>query len=151
VHLLGLPHHVDGARRWYGAVALSALLAALAFPPTALASSSLPGRYTTKITGILGFSGTWSVTFGKLAKTPVHTKQGSYIFVLHRHVRARGKYSVAGHRVTFSNDVTAGGCGATPETYAWTVKGRTLALSVISKPPCLSRSLVLSNTLTKAS
>jgi hypothetical protein len=133
------------------AIVLLTVLMAFASSTEALAAGSLPGTFKTKITGTLGFNGTWTVVFGSFSKSSSPTRHGSYSFTYHHQVRERGKYSVKRKKVTFTSPTAPNPCGPTPEIYAWKLRGRKLSFVVISSPRCLFRSIVLNNAFTRVS
>ena len=120
------------------------VIAALGVCSVALAASSLSGSYKTKITSTaLGgaLKGTWTL---KLKGGVFTAAEGSA-------VRAQGKYSVKGSKITFRGKPSSGGCN-TPGVYKFKLTGAKLKFTRVSGSStgaCMPRAIILAGSFTK--
>ena len=118
----------------------AAVLATLALSATALASSALVGKYSTKVAAPAQLKGTWILTFAK---------GGTYTVADNGQVVVRGKYTAAGSTVTMGHETGPASCTSTGK-YIWTRSGKTLKLKhATGSAPCVGRDLILSHTFTR--
>ena len=112
---------------------------ALVASSAALAGSTLPGTYTTRIASPAQFKGTWSLKFAS---------SGKYSVIDSGHLLVRGTYTTTGSRVTFGHETGDGACAATG-VYTWTRAGKTLRFTRIrDHASCTGRKSVLAHTYT---
>jgi hypothetical protein len=126
-----------GSKRFGLVVAVVA--AALAASSVALAGSTLPGSYTTKIASPAQFKGTWDITFAKA---------GTYRVVDNGQMLIKGRYTTAGSKITFGHETGSGACAASG-VYSWTRAGKTLRFTrTHDAAACSGRIGVLAHTFT---
>ncbi len=117
----------------------TSVVVALALSAAALAGT-LAGKYATTIKSPAKFKGTWVLNLAK---------GGTYTVANNGQIFVRGKYSVAGSKITFGHESGAGACPKTGK-YTWRKSGRTLKFTRISEAPaCSGRSGVLAHTFTQ--
>lgn len=118
----------------------ASVVVALALSSVALAGGTLPGKYATTIKSPAEFKGKWALNIAK---------GGTYTVANNGQVIVRGKYSVAGSRITFGRESGAGACPKMGK-YTWKKSGTTLKFTRISDPPaCSGRSGVPAHTFTQ--
>jgi hypothetical protein len=119
---------------------LVSIAAALALCATALAGTTLVGKYSTKVTVPLQLKGTWILTFAK---------GGTYTVADNGQVVVRGRYTATGSTVTMGHETGPAACAKTGK-YSWSRSGTTLRLRrATTSAPCTGRDLILAHTFTK--
>jgi hypothetical protein len=112
---------------------------ALAASSIALAGSTLPGTYTTKIASPAQFKGTWTL---KLAGS------GKYKVIDNGQLLVQGTYTTTGSSITFGHEKGEGACAAAG-VYRWTRSGTTLRFTRTSDgASCTGRKGVLAHAFT---
>jgi len=119
-------------------LALSSVV--LALSSVALAGGTVAGKYATTIKTPAEFKGKWVLNIAK---------GGIYTVANNGQIVVRGKYALAGSKITFGHESGAGACPKTGK-YTWTKSGRTLKFTRITDAPvCSGRSGVLAHTFTQ--
>jgi hypothetical protein len=117
-----------------------AMAVGLALPSLATAASTLPGKYTTKITTAGQFKGTWTLNF---------TKAGTYAVALNGVVLINGKYTTSGAKVALGHETGQAACKPAA-TYSYKRTGKTLKFTKVtdSMAACAGRVTVLAHVFT---
>jgi hypothetical protein len=122
----------------------ASVVAALCLCSVALAASTLSGTYKTKVTSTaLGgeLKGTWTLKL----------KGGVFTAATGGAVRAQGKYSVKGSKVTFRGTPGQGAC-TSPGVYKFKLTGAKLKFTRVSGSrtgACQPRAIILAGSFTK--
>jgi hypothetical protein len=126
-------------------IAAAAVLIALTATSVALASSTLSGSYTTKITGKGaktlkgGLDGTWTIKL----------KNGKYTVKLGKKSEVTGSYTIKGNKLKLTDTSGPAKCPGTG-TYKFKISGNRATLTKVKDAKaCVGREDVLAHKLTK--
>jgi hypothetical protein len=115
-------------------------LVALALSSLALASGTVPGKYTTTIKSPAKLKGTWVLNLAN---------SGAYTVTDNGQILIRGKYTTARSKITFGHETGSAAC-AKSGTYTWKKTGKTLKFTRVSDSPlCSGRAGVLAHAFTQ--